>query len=81
LIPLRIAGATHIMRAPADCPGVRDLHVILYGGISYSRWEPTPAELAILNAGGSVEMRVLGGQPPAHLLVAERVGYPGEADG
>jgi hypothetical protein len=34
-----------------------------------SAWEPTPEELAHLNAGGSVILRVLGGQPPVALYV------------
>ena len=33
-------------------------------------WEPTPAELAILNAGGSVVMTAVGGLPP-HRVTAE----------
>lgn len=70
MIPLRIEGATHIMKAP---PGqedtVRDLHVAVIDGCSVSRWEPTPDELATLNAGGSVELWVMGGQPPVMLTV------------
>ena len=32
-----------------------------------SAWEPTPRELAILNAGGSVILSIIGGQPPVML--------------
>jgi hypothetical protein len=35
-------------------------------------WEPTPAELALLNAGAPVLLRVLGtGHPPVMLTVGE----------
>ena len=34
-----------------------------------SAWEPTPAELAALNAGGSIILGVVGGQPPVMLSV------------
>ncbi|MDE2103804.1 MAG: hypothetical protein KGL39_41585 [Patescibacteria group bacterium] len=39
------------------------------GPIFESAWEPTPAELAALNAGGTVRLRVVGGQPPVLLFV------------
>ncbi|MED5546195.1 MAG: hypothetical protein VYD90_13175 [Pseudomonadota bacterium] len=35
-----------------------------------SRWEPTPDELAILNAGGSVELQILGCVHPPVSIVA-----------
>jgi hypothetical protein len=39
-------------------------------GIAFSSaWEPTPAELAILKAGGHVVLTVFGGQPPVMLTV------------
>lgn len=34
-----------------------------------SAWEPTPAELAALNAGGQVVLRVIGWQVPVALYV------------
>jgi hypothetical protein len=34
-----------------------------------SAWEPTPDELAALNAGGSVVLRCAGSQPPVSLAV------------
>lgn len=34
-----------------------------------SAWEPTPAELEMLNAGGSVVLRVVGWQVPVALYV------------
>jgi hypothetical protein len=34
-----------------------------------SRWEPTPDELEILNAGGSVELSIVGrAHPPVSLI-------------
>lgn len=35
-----------------------------------SRFEPTPEELAVLNAGGSVELWIVGCQPPIHIRSA-----------
>lgn len=71
MIPLRIEGATHIMLAPPGKEGeVRDLHVLAQDGCCVSRWEPTPGELEVLNNGGSVELWVMGGQPPVMLTVA-----------
>jgi hypothetical protein len=74
VIPLRIEGATLCMKAP---PGkeaeVRDLHVAVIDGCYVSRWEPTPNELEILNRGGSVELWVIGGQPPVSLVAKEHI--------
>lgn len=71
MIPMRIEGADLIMRG--NGPGVRDLHVKRIDDCCVSRWEPTPDELAVLNAGGSVELWVIGGQPAVALQVAARV--------
>mgnify|MGYP000936494736 CR=1 FL=1 len=71
MLPLRIEGATVVMRAPKGMDDCRDLHVRVIEGCYVSRWEPTPDELAALNAGGSVELWVVGGQPPVALKVAE----------
>lgn len=75
MIPLRITGATHVMHAPPGNDDVRDLHVRVEGGVYLSRWEPTPAELALLNAGGSVELAVLGGQPTVSIAVRPHAEY------
>lgn len=61
MIPLRIEGATH--RFASTHPDVQTLHVRVEAGCCVSRWEPTPDELVALNAGGSVELWVVGGQP------------------
>lgn len=68
MIPLRIEGADCIMRG--NSPEVRDLHIRRIDGCSVSRWEPTPAELDTLNAGGSVELWIMGQQPPVMLVAA-----------
>ncbi len=70
MIPLRIEGANRIFTAPAGQPEVRDLHVKVVDGCCVSRWEPTPSEMALLNAGGSVELWVMGQPPPVALVVA-----------
>lgn len=70
MIPLRIECATKVMRAPPGKEGeVRDLHIAEIDGCCVSRWEPTPAEMEMLAAGGSVELWVMGGQPPVMLTV------------
>jgi hypothetical protein len=65
------------MTAPPGSQGIRDLHVAVVDGCCVSRWEPTPDELTLLNAGGSVELWVLGGQPPVMLLAR----LPAQEDG
>ena len=75
MIPRRIAGATHHLGAPqswdeATQGPCRRLHVrVSPEGICESAWEPTPAELAALNAGASIILSVVGGQPPVMLSV------------
>lgn len=67
MTPLRIRGANCVMRGdPAQ--DVADLHVVQAGGYCFSRWEPTPGELEILRQGGSVELRIMGGQPPVSII-------------
>lgn len=77
MIAARIAGCTRVPGAPAGwtpetsgpCCGlpIRDE---MAGDVPcmISCWEPTPAELAALNAGGKVYLRVVGtGHPPVML--------------
>jgi len=76
MVPLRIIGADRIMVAPhGQEDEVRDLHIKIIDGCSVSRWEPTPQELEILNVGGSVELWVLGRQPPVMLLAQPHVEF------
>lgn len=80
MIPKRIAGHNAYPGAPqgwnpevdGEC-GHLAVRVTKSGGdqIAYceSAWEPTPAELAMLNAGGQIILRVVGWQVPVALYV------------
>jgi len=75
MISKRIEGATNYLGAPPGWDPERDGHcshlaIRREGNVCYSAWEPTPEELAKLNAGGSVILGVVGGQPPVSLSVA-----------
>lgn len=76
MIHKRIAGGTD-WKAPQDWDPeadgrCSDLAVrVVDGDVHESLWEPTPAELAILNAGGFVLLRVKGRQPPVMLGVEQ----------
>lgn len=41
--------------------------------ICETAWEPTPAELKMLNSGASVILRVMGNQPPVSLFVEQNL--------
>lgn len=78
MIPLRISGATRYLGAPkgwepernGNCSHLAVREVQSSGLlVCESAWEPTPNELAALNAGGRVVLRVVGGQPPVALYV------------
>jgi hypothetical protein len=74
MISKRIANATHYLGAPKDWKPdehgkCAHLAVRRSGSVYQSAWEPTPRELAILNAGGSVVLSIVGGQPPVALHV------------
>lgn len=70
MIVKRIEGANHTFVAE----GCMDLpvRVAQYEGqqVFESAWEPTPDELAQLNAGASITLAVLGMQPPVLVYVA-----------
>ena len=88
MIPKRIRGANAYPGAPVgwdpEANGVCGhlaVRVTRYSdGIEHceSAWEPTPAELAALNAGASVILRVVGWQVPVALYVEPA---PAEGDG
>jgi hypothetical protein len=74
MIPARIAGCSRVLGAPigwtpetsGPCRGlpIREEVVGDLPGMT-SCWEPTPAELAALVAGGKVYLRIIGtGHPP-----------------
>jgi len=45
------------------------LYVRVTEDVYESAWEPTPEELNLLAVGGSVILRIVGGQPPVALYV------------
>lgn len=71
MIPLKHEHATSKMVGPPDRDDIRPLYVAEIEGCFVSRWEPTPEELTVLNNGGSVELWVMGSQPPVMLTVSD----------
>jgi hypothetical protein len=78
MLPRRIHGTTHTFTAPKDWDETRSgkcrpLHVRVIpqegGALVQSAWEPTPEELRMLNAGGSIVLTLIGAQPPVNLEV------------
>jgi hypothetical protein len=64
----------HVLKAPKNWdprPNGRCVALaVRVEGIAFSSaWEPTPAELEVLKAGGNVLLTVFGGQPPVILAV------------
>ena len=76
MIPRHIYGATVRLNPPANWdeethgPCCRLYARVTDDGTYESAWEPTPDELAALNAGASVILAVKGGQPPVMLYVS-----------
>lgn len=86
MIPRRIHGFNRMLGAPLGWDKERDgscsgLAVRVVGdprdGLNHvqckSAWEPTPEELALLNAGGSVILTIVGGQPAVMITVEPSV--------
>lgn len=80
MISRRIQGANQQLGAPKDWrkddPTITALHVRVTQltetvQVYASAWEPTPAELAALNRGGSIILNIVGGQPPISLHVED----------
>lgn len=78
MIPRRITRANRWMGAPVGWAPSKDgecshlaVRMSMVNGNVYceSAWEPTPDDLALLNAGGSVILRCVGGQLPVALYV------------
>jgi hypothetical protein len=74
MTPTRINGATNTYVAPEGWDAEKDgecgkLPVRAEGRQFSSAWQPSPDELAMLNAGGCVVLTVFGGQPPVMLAV------------
>jgi hypothetical protein len=89
MIPVRIKGCTRVLGAPegwtpdssGPCVGLAirdgkagDMPVM------ESAWEPTPAELAVLNNGGRVYLRIVGAGHPPVMVYALGPGRSEEAD-
>lgn len=78
MISRRIKGCTNTLGKPkgwdvsiqGNCVSL-DIRVIPHEGsiLCESAWEPTPEELQLLNSGGSLVLRIFGGQPPVQLYV------------
>ena len=70
MLPLRISNATRILAETQD-----EYHALAIldediGGVNHmtSVWEPTPAEIKMLNEGGAVRLTILGiGHPPVQI--------------
>ncbi len=75
MINLRITGYNRIFGPPTgmDDAECTRLHVrVDQDGVCNSAWEPTPADLAALNAGGRIILAVYKCQPPVMLYVEPR---------
>lgn len=58
-------GPCAVLDVRVESKGIRNYH--------YSNWKPLPEELAMLNAGGSVELCCVGVQPPVSVGVVPKV--------
>lgn len=81
--PVQIPRATHVLGKPVDWPaekpcGGLPIRATTQGGmpVLLSRWQPTAAELRMLNAGGSVELAVYDSSHPPVSIVAVQAGQP-----
>lgn len=75
MTPLRHIASTMTMVAPKGFEGHHaTLEFAVIGPCCVSRWEPSATELVMLNAGGSVELWVMGGQPAVMLQAVPHVG-------
>jgi hypothetical protein len=79
MLPLRMQGQTRALGAPSDWDADKSGHCSVLSIVDtevaghrwmVSRWEPTPDELALLNAGGSVELWICGSAHPVVSLTA-----------
>lgn len=76
MIPYHFVGQSRVLEAPkgydheanGECIGLPVMFEHAGDAITCcSVWKPTPEQLAQLNAGGAVLLRVWGGQPPVSL--------------
>lgn len=73
MLPLRISNATRILAEAQD-----EYHALAIldeeaDGVHYmtSVWEPTPRELADLNAGGAVRLTIIGTAHPPVMITTQ----------
>ncbi len=73
MLSLRIANATRALAESQDEYHVLAIRDEDLGGVNgmTSLWEPTPKELAMLNAGGAVRLTILGTQHPPILITSQ----------
>ena len=73
MLPIRIADATRILAETQDeyfALAIRDEILENIGPAMTSLWEPTPAELELLKAGGHVRLSIMGAvHPPVMMSV------------
>lgn len=75
MLSLRISNATRVLAENQDeyhALAIRDEDVSGVNGMT-SLWEPTPKELAMLNAGGAVRLTILGTIHPPVLITTQPV--------
>lgn len=73
MLPLRISNATRILAEGQDEYHVLAILDEIVDGspMMTSCWEPTPAELAHLNAGGAVRLTILGKHHPPVMITTQ----------
>ena len=88
MIPVRIKGSTRYLGAPMGWQPSENghcAHLAIRDEVSQgmpimeSAWEPTPAELAVLNRGGKVYLRIVGNVHPPVMVYALGPGPEKEA--
>jgi hypothetical protein len=85
MVPLAIEKATRRLGPPegvdsSDCGNlmIRDAGGNL-GNTMWSAWEPTAAELAVLNSGGKIYLGIVGLQHPPIILAAGHMLFQDDA--
>lgn len=73
MLPLRISNATRVLAESQDEYHALAIYDEKIDGVNHmtSVWEPTPAELAELQAGGSVRLTILGNAHPPVMITTQ----------
>lgn len=73
MLPLRISNATRILAENQDEYHALAIRDEGHDGVNHmtSVWEPTPAELKMLQEGGSVRLTILGIQHPPVMITTQ----------